>query len=242
MANHIPPFGPLAGNGPALSADPRAGLFDIVIEFAGPWNETLRAAFLRAAERIESVVVGDLPDMAIPSAKVPLVVVDDLVILAELPTMDGVGGVLGAAVPAVVRPDSLLPATARMRFDADDAASLEARGAWDDVVLHEMLHCLGFGTLWGAKGLMAAGSGFYVGPAGIAEYAAAGGTGPVPVETTGGMGTAGMHWSEAAFGTELMTGWITDGGALSPLTLASLSDLGYGLAPRGDWTSDAALA
>lgn len=228
----------------AAPADPRAGLFDIVIDFAGAWSEPLRAAFLAAAERIEAVVVGEVPDLAIPSlGGAPAAVVDDLVIRAELPAMDGAGGVLGLAGPTLLRSDSLLPATATMRFDEADAVALDGRGAWEDVVLHEMLHCLGFGTLWAAKGLAAAnGEGGYVGAAGMAAYAAMGGTGPVPVETEGGAGTAGLHWSEAAFGAELMTGWIGDAGDLSPLTLASLADLGYGLAPRDGWAVDALYA
>jgi hypothetical protein len=143
---------PLAGVAAAPAVDPRAGLFDIVIEFVGVWSEPLRSAFLAAAERIEAVVLNDLPDVAAPSADGSLMTVDDLLIRAELPAMDGVGGALGIAVPTLLRADSLLPVTAQMRFDADDAASLDARCAWDDVVLHEMLHCLGFGTLWGRKG------------------------------------------------------------------------------------------
>jgi hypothetical protein len=76
----------------------------------------------------------------------------------------------------------------------------------------------------------------------MAEYAATGGVGPVPLEKAGGAGTAGLQWSEAVFGAELMTGWISDGGFLIPLTFASLGDLGYGLAPRGTWMADAAYA
>ena len=228
--------------GDNAAADPRAGLFTIAIEFVGPWSEPLQAAFLRAAERIENAVLGDLPDEAVLFADGTATVVDDLLIRAELPAMDGLGGALGFAGPDFLRADSLLPATARMRFDADDAASLDARGLWDGVVLHEMLHCLGFGTLWAAKGLLAPGGGGYVGPAGMAEYAAAGGAGPVPVETEGGAGTAGLHWSEAAFGDELMTGWIAVAAPLSALTLASLSDLGYALAPRAGWAADAVFA
>lgn len=218
----------------------RADLFDIAIEFAGAWSEELQAAFLAAEARIESVVVGDLPDVALPAFTGPALQVDDLLIRAELAPMDGVGGVFGAAVPAHVRPDSLLPSTALMRFDSEDAAALAAEGTWDETVLHEMLHCLGFGSLWGVKGLLAPGDGGYVGPAGMAEYAAMGGAGPVPIETEGGFGTAGLHWSEAVFGTELMTGWIEDEGPLSALTVASLGDLGYGLAPRDAWALDAA--
>ncbi|MBD0271614.1 MAG: peptidase [Acetobacteraceae bacterium] len=234
-----PSLVPSAG-GAVAPADARAGLFDIVIEFAGAWDAPLQSAFVAAAARIEAAVLGDLPDVALPSADGAAAVVDDLVIRAELPAMDGPGGMFGLSGPTLLRGDSLLPATAQMRFDAADAAALASQGAWNDVVLHEMLHCLGFGTLWAPKGLLV-GAG-YVGAAGLAEYAALGGAGPVPVEVTGGTGTAGLHWSEAAFGTELMTGWIGDAAPLSPLTVASLADLGYGLAPRQAWPVDALYA
>ncbi len=216
---------PFAPDG--TSAGPRAGFFDIVVEFGpGAWAARFQDAFLEAAARIGSAVTGDLPDMLISTAD-GVRVVDDLLIRAELPEMDGEGGLLGLSVPDLLRPGSLLPVTAAMSFDAADAASLDARGLWDEVVLHEMLHCLGFGTLWATKGLVAPEGGSYVGPAGMAAYAAMGGDGPVPLETEGGDGTAGLHWLEEAFGAELMTGWAEDGGSLSPLTLASLSDLGY---------------
>ncbi len=243
MSEGSPPQpGTGGGEDTAAPADPRAGLYDITIEFVGAWSGPLRSAFLLAAERIEAAVLGDLPDAVIPSAGGTVTVVDDLLIRAELPAMDGPGGALGLAGPALLRADSLLPMTAEMRFDAADTASLDARGLWGEVVLHEMLHCLGFGTLWAAEGLLAPGGAGYVGPAGMAEYAAMGGAGPVPVETEGGAGTAGLHWSEAVFDAELMTGWIGGAGALSPLTLASLSDLGYVLAPRAAWAMDAAYA
>jgi hypothetical protein len=236
----------MAEGGAALPppADPRAGLFDIVIDFAGPWSAAFQPAFLQAAARIEALVLGDLPDIAVPSpGGGPLAVVDDLVIRAELPAMDGPGGMLGGATVTSVRPGSLLPATSSMRFDAADAGFLLAGGTWDDTVLHEMLHGLGFGVLWAAKGLVAPGGGSYVGPAGAAQYAAMGGAGPVPVETLGGPGTAGAHWSKAALGAELMTGWLGEaGGVLTSLTVASLADLGYGLAPPAAWAADAAFA
>ena len=80
----------------------------------------------------------------------------------------------------------------------------------------------------------------YVGPAAIAEYAAVGGTGPVPLESAGGT-YAGVHWSEAVFGVELMTGWITDGGTFSRSPSPPLEIWDYGLAPRG-LVADAAFA
>ena len=43
-----------------------------------------------------------------------------------------------------------------------------------------------------------------------------------------GSGTAGVHWSEAVFGNELMTGYISGTpDPLSSLTIAALRDLGY---------------
>ena len=51
----------------------------------------------------------------------------------------------------------------------------------------------------------------------------------VPVENTGGSGTADAHWRESVFGNELMTGWLNSGitNPLSRITVASMADLGY---------------
>jgi Leishmanolysin len=50
----------------------------------------------------------------------------------------------------------------------------------------------------------------------------------VPVENTGGPGTADSHWRETVFRNELMSGFIAEpGNPLSRMTVASLGDLGY---------------
>jgi hypothetical protein len=50
----------------------------------------------------------------------------------------------------------------------------------------------------------------------------------VPVENTGGPGTADGHWRETVFRNELMSGFISAAGnPLSRLTAASLGDMGY---------------
>ncbi len=50
----------------------------------------------------------------------------------------------------------------------------------------------------------------------------------VPVENTGGPGTADGHWRETVFRDELLSGFIAaPGNPLSRMTAASLGDLGY---------------
>jgi hypothetical protein len=56
--------------------------------------------------------------------------------------------------------------------------------------------------------------------------------GKVPVEDTGGEGTADAHWREAVLDNELMTGFIGSGqNPLSRITIASLADQGYTVDP-----------
>ncbi len=116
---------------------------------------------------------------------------------------------------------------------------MQANGMLKDVVIHEMGHVLGIGTLWNAYSnnlLVDAGTAdpYFNGPAAIAAFDAAGGdvrTDPkVPVENTGGSGTRDSHWRESAHNAELMTGWIESSGTANPLsaiTIASLADLGF---------------
>jgi hypothetical protein len=65
----------------------------------------------------------------------------------------------------------------------------------------------------------------------VAQYDAIFGvtTAYVPVESQGGSGTAGSHWSDSLFNNELMTGYINSGklNPLSKVTVGSLQDLGY---------------
>jgi hypothetical protein len=50
----------------------------------------------------------------------------------------------------------------------------------------------------------------------------------VPLENSGGPGTADTHWREATFGYELMTGYISSAdNAMTGMTIGALQDLGY---------------
>jgi len=135
-----------------------------------------------------------------------------------------------------------------MRFDSADVADLIASGLFDEVILHEVGHILGIGTVWGPTrlnllrdpSLSGNADPYFVGPRAIEAFDAAGGTGytggrKVPVENAcgGGQlpcpGTMDSHWRESVFDNELMTGFI-DGGVANPLsgvTVASLWDEAY---------------
>jgi hypothetical protein len=134
-----------------------------------------------------------------------------------------------------------------MEFDTDDLAMIEAGGFLSSVILHEMGHVLGIGTLWGFQGFLVdptfptpepgpenpGADPHFNGPQGLAAFDDVGGvayvaSAKVPVENTGGRGTADGHWREDALETELMTGFIQPGtNPLSIVTLASLADQGY---------------
>ena len=94
-----------------------------------------------------------------------------------------------------------------------------------------MGHILGIGTLWNYNSLLN-GAKDYIGTHALAEYRAMIGNpnaASIPVEHDGGPGTAGAHWDEEIFDSELMTGYVENSGSMpiSRMTIGSLEDLGY---------------
>ena len=244
----------LAGD-PALfvaTVRPSSG-FDIQIRHQGSPSSAQLLAFAEAEVRWESLITGDLPNVQVtvgagscgdgsPALNES---VDDLLILANLSAIDGPGNVLGAAGPCFIRVPGSLPIVGQMRFDTDDLAQLEDAELLGPVILHEMAHVLGFGTLWSQFDLLEdphLSGGLdphFTGPLAIAAFDAAGGAtysgGKVPVEDCpedlcGGSdeGTADSHWRESVFGRELMTGFVALGSnPLSRITLQAFADEGY---------------
>ncbi|MFV1966223.1 MAG: DNRLRE domain-containing protein [Pirellulaceae bacterium] len=207
----------------------RASGFEIDLIFADDsMTPSQRQAFTQAASRWGEVIIGDLPELTNRTRTI-----DDLLIEVSSSRIDGAGGVLAHSAPTYVRSGTFLPARGVMRLDEADIAALEARGHFADLIMHEMGHVLGIGTIWRSLGLLE-GSGSsdprFTGPAATAEYNKLFGLNgsSVPVENTGDIGTRDMHWRESVLGSELMTGNL-DGGInpLSRVTIASLQDLGY---------------
>jgi len=196
--------------------------YNIEVIFQGSWTTALQQAFIVSANAISKYILGDVPDIFYNNR-----IIDDLSITASLVTIDGTGGILGQAGPNVLRQGLYQPVNGIMQFDSADAAYYNNIGLFDDIVMHEMLHTVGLGSVWNYRGLIsgaATASPVYTGALANAVYP---GTAWIPVENDGGAGTAGSHWEESVFGNELMTGYINGDNSLSYMTIASLGDLGY---------------
>jgi hypothetical protein len=135
-----------------------------------------------------------------------------------------------------------------MEFDIYDFDRITDQGLLIPVVLHEMGHVLGIGTIWSRKELLMNPSSVtpgadthFIGPRAITAFDNAGGvnyTGgaKVPVENEAGPGSQDSHWREAVFGAELMSPFVNSGvqNPLSVITIQSLADLGYVVDPSQD--------
>ena len=239
--------------------------YNIDVRFFGPpMTPIASAAFATAAARIRGSVIGDVLDTTMPVAPLSLAscsitgvttfqeAVDDVVIYAAVASIDGPGRVLAFAGPCLIRGPANQPnrqtVVGVMKFDAADLDTLIARGTLTDVIQHEMFHVIGIGTLWSTYRVIE-GAGTldsrFTGSLGVGACVAIGGAsicpGSVPVENSGGSGTADGHWRESVFASELMTGFVsrpTPGftGILNPLstiTIQSLADIGYIVNPSG---------
>jgi hypothetical protein len=222
------------------TASSAASRYDVTLRYLSPVSDRQRAAFEAARRRIEGLIVGDLADVDLRGVATESCAgvrfeerVDDLLVAVRVIHIDGAEGTLGRAGPCFVR-SAGLPVLALMEFDSDDLDALAARGQLESVILHEMLHTVGFGTVWGER-LVNGGAADPFFDGGAAREAFThhdGGSSyrgvPVPVEDSGNPGTRDAHWREAVLGDELMTGWLTGHAQpLSRTTAASLQDLGY---------------
>ena len=220
--------------------------FTIDVRFVGTPSVQAQEAFRNAAERIRTAVIGDLEDIPVQGldasrcgagAGVTLTeTVDDIIIYASVSPIDGVGRVLGRAGPCFIRTSTLHSLVGQMTFDEADAQALITSERFESIVLHEMLHVVGIGSLWRLKALVdssgTADPRFNGVTAtarclliGFGSQCASG----VPLENIGGAGTAEVHWRESIFDRELMTGFAesTNDMPLSVMTLGALVDYGF---------------
>ncbi|MCH7935184.1 MAG: Ig-like domain-containing protein [Gemmatimonadetes bacterium] len=227
--------------------------FDIELVFIDAVTASQRAAFESAAERWASIITTDIADIDFSVQPIladdcaegqPLVndIVDDVRIYVKIERIDGPGGTVASAGPCVTRGLSMLPILGSIRFDSEDLPNLEDTGVLVNIVIHEMGHVLGIGTIWPQFRLLvnpslpsnANADTHFAGPLAIAAFDDAGGTtytggAKVPVENTAVEGSADGHWRESVLGEEIMTPFFVSGRRepLSAISVESLADLGY---------------
>lgn len=230
--------------------------YQIVVRFWGstPVSAADQAIFINAAARIKGIVTGDIENTQANNfdlSRCNVVgepnlneTIDDVVIYASVQPIDTAGGPNGNKIaqagPCIgfAGPTGYQTAIGVMEFDSFDFNRLRTEGVLQDVVMHEMLHVLGFGVYWdatppaGRNILSGVGSGDprYVGTQGRAGCIAVGGTTTcsmsVPLENLFGPASENSHWRESIFGSEMMTSFVGASNPISSLTISSLVDLG----------------
>lgn len=233
-----------------------AGEYVLEVRFVGPAPAAaVQEAFACAAARLRAVIRAPLTPVPFTNESISDCVtgqelnesVPGLLVLATVEPIDGPGQILGSAGPCYLRNSNSLPVVGRMRFDSADLQALLDEGSLSSVILHEMLHVVGVGTIWDPSFLnLNAGIGAtprFTGPlaraACVQEH---GGAIPcanwVPLENCldlnpqlgCGTGTINSHWKESVFANELMTGFLNDAfNPFSAMSIQALADMGYGV-------------
>lgn len=231
---------PITGNAILLAAflvpmSGTAATFDIQVTYTGGLTLSQQNMFSAAEAFWEKAITGYTTAFAVSA----------LAISAAGVAIDGVGGVLGSAGPVagfVASDVDIYYATkGTIQLDTADLVAAEAGGSLFNIILHEMAHVIGFGTLWntksmggayvGTQSVYAIDTGEYTGSNALATYQVE--FDPlatfIPVELDGGPGTANSHWDEAWAGgpNELMTGFLNMPTFVSDTTIASFADIGY---------------
>ena len=159
--------------------------------------------------------------------------IEDLLLFVQLAAIDGPKNIIGQSAPCYLH-SSGLTEMGFLQLDTADLDLMLADGTLDNVVLHEIGHILGIGTLWSFRHNLLTGAGginpFFTGAVARDGFALTGSTytgTPVPVENSGGQGTRDSHWRRTVFGNELMNGFAAAVMPMSRVTIGSLADLGY---------------
>jgi hypothetical protein len=248
----LAPTQSLVASSPALPGRPvtfratlRPSQFDITVRFIGDGGTARqRDALTSAVERWRRVIAGDAGTalLNVPAGEcqswLPTVNenINDLLVYVRVASIDGAGKILGRAGPCYIKAANKLPFMGYLELDQDDLPLLLTERVLENVVLHEMGHILGIGTLWNYQRQLLVGAGgddpYFKGMEAHTQLTSTIGfsyTGlGVPVENSGPTGTRDVHWRRSVFANELMQGYVLPSiMPLSRITIASLTDLGY---------------
>ena len=225
--------------------------FNIALRIEGTMDPVYRQAFERAKAKWESIIVSDFPSTFTMSKDTQCgqftatkdILVDDILLFVKSAEIDGEWRILGQAGPCIgtnTGANGMLQIrVGQMFFDSADLARLARENTLDAVILHEMGHTLGLGTLFQYVPNLLSDTNVspvrYLGAGGLAgtkkiDQASgfqAGTHGAPYIEDTGNPGTRLSHWKEDVYDTELMTGYLDSTSQISAMTILALQDLGY---------------
>lgn len=234
--------------------------FDIQLVFEpGAFTSAQQQMMHAAAQRWQEVIVGDIPDTSdlaeyYHQACLELIgdthgylqpelenvtYVDDLLVYVHLePNPASIpASVLAYAGPCIL--GNRLPNYGVVTINPAQLAMMTQTASLTDVIIHELGHVLGVGTLWRWNDLIYPTTEHcrnhsldpdltltFEGQLAISQYHGLGGKGHPPTDPSCG------HWDENHFKNEALTPYITispggNNNPLSCLTIASLADLGY---------------
>ncbi|MEZ5925296.1 MAG: Ig-like domain-containing protein [Hyphomicrobiaceae bacterium] len=230
-------------------------IFDIELSLSttspNPASSVLFTQYLpyleAAAAFWELAIVGEVP-LATPSQIIslnpgftpsPVITVDDIIILIgfdQLPSdpNDPTRSPAAQGEPLATRSGSSIPAYGLLTLDDSGLGNVlggDGPEALTRLMIHEIGHALGFGTLWDTLGLVQSvnGAESYVGANALAEFRPLNNDPSatvVPIETQGGSGTALQHWDSTLFAGEIF-GTSVSTLAISRISLGAMADLGY---------------
>lgn len=228
----------------------------VEIVFTNPsTSSAIKSAFENARDLWNDIITNTNEPLALPSGTINAgalgcgtntvfadgtTSISGLTIFADISSIDGQGGILGQAGPCAFSYNlgtpsafgDVMPRIGTMKFDEADLQGMVQSGTLERVIMHEIGHILGIGTLWSrfrvGRTADFASNPRYVGVNGVEGYKQIGGkSDDIPVANTGGDGTADSHWREETFADELMSGYATGDMPVSIMTVKSLQDLGY---------------
>ena len=234
------------------------GDFDISLEFGDGFSEEWQAAIRHAADRWEQIIVADYPDSHADLAEcgVPGLVgsrkVDDLLIRVEWEIIDFASSIGGRAYPCGRvsttgfpggRPNAGVIYLLNSIFTRERVTDfLEV----DRVVLHEIGHVLGIGTLWSSSGFLKldVDRPEFTGPRATAEYERVSPKSAASARRLGVQGVPveddGIHWRASDYEDDghehaytVLGDLMRPGGnrsqnnLITAVTMGALDDLGY---------------
>lgn len=207
-------------------------------------DDNLLSVIAEAERRITNSVANDysdeLPRFILEQAK-------KIEITAQLdPDADGVGGVLASATTDIwldTGAGTALAQEGSLFIDEEDFAIL-SRESQISIVMHEVFHAMGFSGDGFGRNELVVNDFQYVGVEGVMGFRRDSGlqfASFVPLEQTGGAGTAGSHWAENTPGLQgpgfqdVMIGFFdeTNNIIISEATIGAMRDLHFTITQDG---------